>query len=589
MPYQPGDTLLNKYRIEALIGRGAFGEVYRVKNLKLNVIRAIKILRRDAPGLGSQGFDEYVYRFQLEAQLGAKLNQDNAQPRLLQVHSFDPDGDLMILEMDYASGGSLKERMEAAKAENQPFSIADVLQIALGASQGLAVLHSSNDKIVHRDIHPGNILFDSQGGVKIADLGCAQTIHPMSGRDILGSQSPAHPGHPDYRSPEHENRDRSLTSAADIYMLGAVIFEILTGQQYNSLRPGTRAITLRTDTPAWLDDLLASMLSKDPEARPWDGKETAALLQAGIQREEIKRKAEEVRLAAEEKARRETAAAAQRQAEEQARLEAERRQAEKRLLGQESQTEVAEESKHKKTDLLPHTWVVVAAMMILTIVGIVAFQAIKFLSPAPAIMLPTATTSLTPLIAWPTDTVTITLIENPWPASELNATVAKIIIEKELGNPVEVIAMDEITQWDALSTGDADANLEVWPSGHSERIAEYIDNLGTVENGGLLGPVGEIGWFVPTYVIEANPALATWEGYKDAAADFASAETGDLGRFLGAGPNWVQYDEQIIANLGLPFQVVWTGSEDALLAEVSSAYSRQEPVLFYFYSPHAIF
>ena len=184
---------------------------------------------------------------------------------------------------------------------------------------------------------------------------------------------------------------------------------------------------------------------------------------------------------------------------------------------------------------------------------------------------------------------TITMIENPWPASGLNAAVAKIIVEKELGNPVEIIALDENAQWDALSAGDADANLEVWPSGHGERIAEYIDNLGTVENGGLLGPVGEIGWFVPSYVIEANPALATWEGYADAAADFASAETGDLGRFLGADPSWVQYDEQIIANLGLPFQVVWTGSEDALLAEVSSAYSREEPVLFYFYSPHAIF
>ena len=184
---------------------------------------------------------------------------------------------------------------------------------------------------------------------------------------------------------------------------------------------------------------------------------------------------------------------------------------------------------------------------------------------------------------------TITLVENPWPASELNVAVAKIIIENELGNPVEIVALDENAQWDAISGGDVDASLEVWPSGHTERIAEYIEDLGTVENGGLLGPVGEIGWFVPSYVIDNNPALATWEGYKDAAADFASAETGDLGRFLGADPSWVQYDEQIISNLDLPFQVVWTGSEDALLAEVSSAYSRQEPVLFYFYSPHAIF
>jgi len=184
---------------------------------------------------------------------------------------------------------------------------------------------------------------------------------------------------------------------------------------------------------------------------------------------------------------------------------------------------------------------------------------------------------------------TIALVENPWPASELNVAVAKIIIEKELGNQVEIVALDENAQWDALSSGDVDASLEVWPSGHTERIAEYIDELGTVENGGPLGPMGEIGWFVPKYVVDQNPALATWEGYKDAATEFASAETGENGRFLGADPSWVQYDEKIIANLGLPFQVVWTGSEDALLAEVSSAYSRQEPVLFYFYSPHAIF
>lgn len=185
----------------------------------------------------------------------------------------------------------------------------------------------------------------------------------------------------------------------------------------------------------------------------------------------------------------------------------------------------------------------------------------------------------------------ITLVENPWPASELNVAVAKIIIEKELGNEVEIIALDENAQWDALAAGDVDAVLEVWPSGHGERIAEYIGELNTVEDGGKLGPLGEIGWYVPTYVVDANPALATWEGYADAAVGemFASAETGSNGRFIGADPSWVQNDEAIISNLGLPFQVVWAGSEEALLAEVSSSYSREEPVLFYFYAPHAIF
>jgi glycine betaine/proline transport system substrate-binding protein len=185
----------------------------------------------------------------------------------------------------------------------------------------------------------------------------------------------------------------------------------------------------------------------------------------------------------------------------------------------------------------------------------------------------------------------ITLVENPWPASELNVEVAKIIIEKELGNTVEIVALDENAQWDAIAAGDADASLEVWPGGHGERIAEYIGNLGTVEDGGPLGPLGEIGWYVPSYVVDANPAFGSWEGYADPAlaAEFATAETGDLGRFLGADPSWYQYDETIIANLGLNLQVVWAGSEEAMLAEVDTAYARQEPILFYFYSPHAIF
>lgn len=186
-------------------------------------------------------------------------------------------------------------------------------------------------------------------------------------------------------------------------------------------------------------------------------------------------------------------------------------------------------------------------------------------------------------------TETIKLAENPWPASELNVAVAKIIIEKELGNPVEIVPLAESAQWDPLAAGDLDASLEVWPSGHGERIAEYIDNLKTVEDGGKLGPIGEIGWYVPTYVVENNPALATWEGYLDAGTEFSTAETGDLGRFLGGEASWAQNDEAIIQNLGLPFQVVWAGSEDALLAEVTSAVTRQEPVLFYFYSPHALF
>ncbi len=185
----------------------------------------------------------------------------------------------------------------------------------------------------------------------------------------------------------------------------------------------------------------------------------------------------------------------------------------------------------------------------------------------------------------------ITLVANPWPASELNVAVAKLLIEQQLGNVVEVVSLDENIQWDALAQGNADASLEVWPSGHGERMAQYIDEQGVVENGGPLGPLGLIGWYVPDYVIQANPELATWEGFQnpELAALFATAETGANGRFLAGDPSWVQYDADIINNLGLNLEVVTAGSEEALLAEVSSAVARQAPVLFYFYAPHAIF
>jgi len=188
------------------------------------------------------------------------------------------------------------------------------------------------------------------------------------------------------------------------------------------------------------------------------------------------------------------------------------------------------------------------------------------------------------------DRPTIKLAENPWSASQLNVAVAKILLEEQLGYPVEVVSIDENAQWSALATGDLSASLEVWPSGHAANVAEYIDGQGTVENGGELGVIGKIGWYMPTYMLDVDPDLATWEGFlkPETAALFATAETGDKGQFLSGDPSFVQYDEQIISNLGLPFQVVYAGSEEAILAGLDSAASREDPILFYFWTPHSV-
>jgi glycine betaine/proline transport system substrate-binding protein len=186
--------------------------------------------------------------------------------------------------------------------------------------------------------------------------------------------------------------------------------------------------------------------------------------------------------------------------------------------------------------------------------------------------------------------IPLKLAENAWTGSSINVNVAKILLEEKMGYKVEIVTIDENAQWAALGNGDLSASLEVWPSGHAENVKKYVDEQKVVENVGELGVVGKISWYVPTYVVDQHPELASIDGFKkpEDAALFKTAETGDQGQFLAGDPSWVQYDEDIIKNLGLNFKVVRAGSEQAVLAAVDSAYSRKEPFLFYFWTPHSV-
>ncbi len=185
-------------------------------------------------------------------------------------------------------------------------------------------------------------------------------------------------------------------------------------------------------------------------------------------------------------------------------------------------------------------------------------------------------------------TETIRIARNNWTASAIEVEIVKQLIEAQLGNPVEIVDIDENAMFAGLSTGDLDANVELWPSGISADEQAYIDD-GSVIHMGELGAVGKIGWFVPQYAIDKYPSLATWEGLKDPeiAKAFATAATGSNGRFLGMDPSFSQYDEQIIANLGLPFTVQYSGSEAATQAEIQSRAALEEPVLMYYWTPSA--
>jgi ABC-type proline/glycine betaine transport system substrate-binding protein/ABC-type branched-subunit amino acid transport system substrate-binding protein len=177
---------------------------------------------------------------------------------------------------------------------------------------------------------------------------------------------------------------------------------------------------------------------------------------------------------------------------------------------------------------------------------------------------------------------------NPWTGSALDAQLAKILLEEKLGYCVELVAIDEYAQFPALANGDLSATMEVWPSGHAEDHRLFIEQQRTVEDLGPLGVVGKIGWYIPTYLLQRDASLATWEGIKAHTDLFKTAASGDSGQLLEGDPTWFYRDQEIISNLGLNLKIEQTGSEAALLTALESAYSRQEPVLFYFWTPHSI-
>jgi len=184
---------------------------------------------------------------------------------------------------------------------------------------------------------------------------------------------------------------------------------------------------------------------------------------------------------------------------------------------------------------------------------------------------------------------TIKLVQNPWSASRINVAIAKLILEEKMGYKVEVTEIDQYKQWPEIASGNLHVSLEIWPSGHPDEIKQYMETK-KVEDGGALGVVGKVGWYVPTYVIVSHPELATWEGFKDAqaAALFKTAESGTQGLFLNGDPTWGTYDADIVKNLNLNFKVEFVGSEEALIKRVDEAYAQQQPVLFYFWTPHSL-
>ena len=212
---------------------------------------ATKEPKRSAIGFSSA---EIQRRFDQEIAIAKRL-QDAHATHVVLAHTVEAYDDIRLLIMPYMAGGSLNQRLEQ-HPNGLPWP--DAVRIASQVLEGLSALHRLD--IVHRDVKPSNILFDEKGDAYLADFGVAQVRGMTIGRTTMLAE--AHPGDPGYAAPEQMSGSDYLTPAADLYALGVVLFEMLTGRNYKTQPRGTRPGQLRPEIPSWLDEVVMKALEE---------------------------------------------------------------------------------------------------------------------------------------------------------------------------------------------------------------------------------------------------------------------------------------------------------------------------------------
>jgi tRNA A-37 threonylcarbamoyl transferase component Bud32 len=230
-----------------LLGQGGMGAVYKARQPKLDRMVAVKIL---PPEWGKD--PAFAERFAREAKALARLTH----PHIVAVHDFGESNGLFYLVMEYVDGANLRHllqegRMKPAEALAVIPQICDALQYA------------HEEGVVHRDIKPENILLDSKGRVKIADFGLAKLLNrPRAAFTLTGSQQVM--GTLDYMAPEQRLRPQEVDHRADIYSLGVVFYEMLTGElPLGRFEPPSHKV--RVD--ARLDEIVFRALEREPGRR----------------------------------------------------------------------------------------------------------------------------------------------------------------------------------------------------------------------------------------------------------------------------------------------------------------------------------
>lgn len=231
-----GKRLSGRYKILDMVGGGGMANVYLAHDMILDRDVAVKMLRLDFAN-----DEEFIRRFRREAQSATSL----AHPNIVSIYDVGEENDLYYIVMEYVDGQTLKQYIQ----QNSPLKVEDAIGIMRQLTS--AISHAHQNHIIHRDIKPHNILIDHDGNVKVTDFGIAMALSATSitqTNSVLGSVH--------YLSPE-QARGGMANGKSDIYSLGIVMFELLTGRLPFS---GESAVSIA----------LKHLQSETPSVRRWN-------------------------------------------------------------------------------------------------------------------------------------------------------------------------------------------------------------------------------------------------------------------------------------------------------------------------------
>ncbi len=176
---------------------------------------------------------------------------------------------------------------------------------------------------------------------------------------------------------------------------------------------------------------------------------------------------------------------------------------------------------------------------------------------------------------------------NPWTGYVADAYVVGYVAKTKLGCNVSYQNVKEQVGWQGMASGSIDTILENW--GHADLVKQYITGQKSVQDAGMTGNEGIIGWYIPPWMATKYPDITDWKNLNKYANLFKTSESGSQGQLLDGDPSYVTNDQALVTNLKLNFKVVVGGSEASLIESFRNAEKNKTPLLAYFYEPQWFF